>query len=67
MGARKWFYVPKQQVVAEALAALVRGRARVYPGWKTAAAALVLAGLPLVALRFAMGFRPRKSLMAGDA
>jgi short-subunit dehydrogenase len=55
------FYVPKAQVVAEALRALDGKRARVYPGLKTAAAALLLAALPLVAIRFAMGFRPRKS------
>lgn len=61
MPARKSFYVPKQQVVAESLAALDRKAARVYPGPKTAAAALVLSALPLVLLRLALGFRPRKS------
>ncbi|MEX1048278.1 MAG: SDR family oxidoreductase [Akkermansiaceae bacterium] len=61
MPARKSFYVPKQQVVAESLVALDRKAARVYPGLKTAAAALVLSALPLVLLRFALGFRPRKS------
>jgi short-subunit dehydrogenase len=62
MPARKSFYVPKQQVVAESLAALDRKAARVYPGLKTAAAALVLSALPLVLLRFALGFRPRRRL-----
>lgn len=60
MPARKSFYVPKQRVVAESLAALDRKAARVYPGLRTAAAALVLSALPLVALRFALGFRPRR-------
>lgn len=57
----KAFYVPKQQVVHEALRALDRRAARVYPGLKTAAAALVLAALPMVVLRFALGFRPRRN------
>lgn len=55
------FYVPKEQVVSESLAALDRDCARVYPGFKTAVAALVLCALPIVVLRFAMGFRPRRS------
>jgi len=54
------FYVPKQQVVTEALTALVQNRARVYPGLKTAAAALLIAALPIVAIRLVMGLRPRK-------
>jgi short-subunit dehydrogenase len=60
MSARESFYVPKEQVVAEALVALDRGCARVFPGWKTAAAAVVLGALPILAIRFIMGFRPRK-------
>ena len=55
------FYVPKEQVVAEALAALDRGRARVYPGLRIAAAALLISAVPIVLLRLAMGLRPRKS------
>ncbi len=55
------FYVPKEQVVSESLTALDRDRARVYPGFKTVVAALVLCALPIVVLRFAMGFRPRRS------
>ena len=58
--AREWFYVPKQQVVAESLNALSRNQARVYPGLKTAAAALVLSALPIVLLRLIMSSRPRK-------
>jgi short-subunit dehydrogenase len=58
---RDWFYVPKERVVADSLAALGCGRARVYPGLKTAAAALVISALPLILLRLVMGSRPRKS------
>ena len=60
MPAKKSFYVPKEQVVAESLVALDRKAARVYPGLKTAVAALVLSALPMVVLRFALGFRPRR-------
>lgn len=60
MPARECFYVPKEQVVAESLVALEANRARVYPGFKTAAAALAISLLPIVALRLVMGFRPRK-------
>jgi short-subunit dehydrogenase len=56
----RFFYVPKAQVVAEALNALDANRARIYPGLRTAAAAILLAALPIIVLRFAMGFRPRK-------
>jgi len=59
--AKKSFYVPKQQVVAESLAALERDAARIYPGRKTATIAWVLSNLPRVVLRFVMGFRPRRS------
>ncbi len=58
---RECFYVPKERVVAEALAALAHGRARVYPGLRTAVAALLFSAAPIVLLRLAMGFRPRKS------
>lgn len=58
---QKGFYVPKQQVVAESLAALDRNRARVYPGLKTALAAFAIAALPICAIRLAMSFRPRRS------
>ncbi|MDX1681416.1 MAG: SDR family oxidoreductase, partial [Akkermansiaceae bacterium] len=37
---REWFYVEKEQVVAEGLVALERGKARHFPHLKTAAAAL---------------------------
>jgi len=58
--AHKAFYVPKEQVVAESLDALDCNRARVYPGVKVAVAALVLSALPIVAIRLAMSFRPRR-------
>lgn len=61
MPAKNSFYVPKEQVVAESLAALDRNAARVYPGLKTAAVALVLCALPIFAIRFAMGFRPKRN------
>lgn len=60
MPGREWFYVPKEQVVAEGLAALERGSARVFPAWKTAVAAVVISALPMVLLRLAMSTRPRK-------
>jgi uncharacterized protein len=52
--ARDWFYVPKWKVVAEAIRGLDRDRARVFPGLKMAAAALLLAALPVVCVRLAM-------------
>jgi len=60
MPGREWFYVPKAQVVAEALTALECNRARVYPSLKIAAAAAVLSVLPIVLLRLALGLRPRR-------
>jgi len=61
MPAREWFYVPREQVVRESLQALDRRAARVYPGWKTAVSAVALAAIPIVLLRLALGFRPRKN------
>ncbi len=57
---REWFHVPAAQVVTAALSALRRNRARVYPGVKIAAAAVVLSLVPLVLLRLALGCRPRR-------
>jgi len=54
------FYVSKQQVVAESLAALVAKRPRVYPGLKVAIAAAVITALPLCAIRLMMSRRPRR-------
>ncbi len=59
-GGRASFYVSKQQVVREALLALEKGRARVYPGWKVSLAAAGISLLPLVAIRMIMGSRPRR-------
>lgn len=59
--SREWFYVPREQVVAESLAALSAGRARVFPGLKIAAAALVISALPIALMRLVMARRPRRS------
>lgn len=61
MPGREWFYVPKQQVVAEGIQALDKDRARVFPGWKTTASAFVLGALPIFAIRLAMSRRPRRA------
>lgn len=53
-------YVDKSQVVSESLAALDAKKARVYPGLKIAIAAAVITALPICAVRFLMGFRPRR-------
>lgn len=53
-------YVDKSQVVSESIAALDAKRARVYPGLKIAIAAAVITALPICAVRFFMGFRPRR-------
>jgi uncharacterized protein len=56
-----FFYVPRQQVVAESLMALDQNRARVFPSLKTAAAALVISALPIILLRLVMARRPRRA------
>jgi len=60
MPAHALFYVPKEQVVAEALAGLDGGKARVFPGLKIAVAGLLIGAVPLVLLRVVMGLRPRR-------
>jgi short-subunit dehydrogenase len=60
MPAHALFYVPKQQVVAEALRGLGRGYARVFPGLKIAATGLAISALPLFLLRLMMARRPRR-------
>lgn len=60
MPAHALFYVPKEQVVAEALRGLDRDSARVFPGLKIAVAGLVFGALPLFLLRSLMGRRPRR-------
>lgn len=57
---REWFYVPREQVVAESLIALDNDCARVFPALKTAAAALVISVVPMVLMRLIMARRPRK-------
>ncbi len=60
MTAPEFFYVPREQVVAEALAGLDKGRARVFPGLQVAAAGLLMGAIPLVVVRLLMGSRPRR-------
>lgn len=60
MPVYEWFRTPREEVVAETLLALAEDRPRVYPGLKTALAALVIAALPLAILRLALGARPRR-------
>ena len=57
---REWFYVEKEQVVAEGLEALERNQARVYPHLKTAAAAFVIAAVPMFLMRCLLSSRPRR-------
>ncbi len=60
MPAHALFYVPKEQVVAEALRGMERGSARVFPGLRIAAAGLIMGALPLFLLRLLMARRPRR-------
>ena len=60
MPAHALFYVPKEQVVAEALRGLERDCARVFPGLKIALAGLAIGALPLFLLRMVMARRPRR-------
>jgi len=55
------FYVPAKQVVSESLRALSFNRPRTYPGLKVAAAATLVALLPLALIRLTMSQRPRRS------
>jgi short-subunit dehydrogenase len=57
-------YARPEQVVEESLAALVSGRARVFPSWRVKLVAAGLRLLPLWADRLILGRRPRKS--SGD-
>jgi short-subunit dehydrogenase len=59
--ARESFYVPREQVVAESLTALERKKARVYPGMKISAAAMLMSTLPMVLMRAVMSRRPRRN------
>lgn len=60
MPAHPLFYVPKEQVVSEALAGLGKGKVRVFPGLQIAAAGLLIGAIPLVALRLVLGMRLRR-------
>ena len=55
-----WFRVPRQRVVARALAALDRNRARTFPGLKVAATAALIGLLPMAAIRTIMALRPQR-------
>ncbi|MBB5352016.1 hypothetical protein HNR46_002257 [Haloferula luteola] len=57
---REWSYVEARQVVSEALAGVEINRPKVFPGWKIAAAAVILGALPLALVRLAMSTRPRR-------
>jgi short-subunit dehydrogenase len=59
-GAKEAFYVSRQQVVSQAITALEKGRARLYPGWQVNLAAIGISLLPLTAIRLVMGSRPRR-------
>lgn len=59
MPSPPWFRVPRQQVVAESLAALDADHARVFPGLKTAVCAAIIAALPLLVLRPILAARLR--------
>lgn len=54
-------YARPEQVVADALAALATGKARVFPSWPVRSLAAALRMLPLWAERLILGRRPRKS------
>jgi short-subunit dehydrogenase len=55
------FYVPADKVVKDSIQALLRDRARLYPGFKVAAAAAIIGLLPIAAIRLIMSSRPRRS------
>ena len=57
--SRGWFFVPKEEVVLEALLALQSDRPRSYPGLKVAALAAGLSILPMAVIRYLMSHRPR--------
>jgi uncharacterized protein len=57
---RKFFYVSKQRVVAEALSGLEKGRARVLPGTQIVIAGWIIGSLPLFFMRLIMRSRPRR-------
>ncbi|MBC7980639.1 MAG: SDR family oxidoreductase [Armatimonadetes bacterium] len=54
------FVVSKKQVVREGLRGLDQSRARVFPGFKIAAAGLLIGAIPMVLLRIVLSTRPRR-------
>ena len=54
------YYVSKEQVVTESLTALAGNKARIYPSFKIAAAALFISAVPMALLRLAMGAQSSK-------
>ena len=58
--SREWFYVPKEEVVHDALIALQGDRARLHPGWRVALLAAAISLLPIAAIRCMMRHRPRR-------
>jgi uncharacterized protein len=57
---KEFFYVPKEQVVAESIMAMDANQARLYPSWKITAAAIAITALPIFAIRMIMTSRPRR-------
>ena len=55
----KFFYTEPDRVVASALGAAARNRARVFPGFKVFLAACVIEALPAPLVRFMLGLRAR--------
>jgi len=53
-------YVEAETVVTESLNALFQSKARIYPGWKVALFATFIAALPICAVRYVNGKRPRR-------
>ena len=53
-GTPEFLRVPLGAAVRETLEAVVRGRARIIPGWKVAAVAAVVAVMPMILLRFCL-------------
>jgi len=56
----EFVYVSAQQVVAEGIAAMQRGKARHYPAARMAVIATVIGLLPIAAVRLMMSRRPRR-------
>ncbi|MGB6220994.1 SDR family NAD(P)-dependent oxidoreductase [Haloferula sp.] len=57
---RELFYVDAAKVVSQALSGSKSNRARVFPGWQIAAAAVIISAIPIALMRLAMSTRPRR-------